>query len=232
MREIHVPLDLVVVSNNSFLIHNDLTLINQQMTLPKIEILINSLDSKSISKDRKQALEPLVKYVRSKVNSNNEISLNFICTHNSRRSHFSQIWAQAIASYFKVNNVVCYSGGTEATTLYPMVAETLQKNGFEIDVLAEGTNPIYSIKYSDNQHPIIGFSKTYDANFNPSAEFAAILTCSNADENCPFIEGAEVRIPITYEDPKVSDGTEIQVSVYNERSLQIATEMKYVFSKI
>jgi len=202
------------------------------MTLPKIESLIESLDASSISNERKHILEPLVNYIQSKVNINKEISLNFICTHNSRRSHFSQIWAQAIASYFKVNNVVCYSGGTEATALYPMVAETLQENGFEIDVIAEGTNPIYSIKYSDNQHPIIGFSKTYDVNFNPSTEFAAILTCSNADENCPFIEGAEVRIPITYEDPKVSDGTEIQVSVYKERSLQIATELKYVFSQI
>ena len=232
MREILVPLDPVVVSNNRCFLYNDLTLINQQMILPKIKILINSLDANSISNERKKALEPLVNYIQSKVNSKTDISLNFICTHNSRRSHLSQIWAQAIASYFKVNNVVCYSGGTEATALYPMVAETLQKNGFDIDILAEGINPIYSVKYSDNQHPVIGFSKTYDAKFNPSTEFAAILTCSHADENCPFIEGAEMRIPITYEDPKVSDGTEKQVSVYNERSLQIATEMKYVFSQI
>jgi arsenate reductase len=35
-----------------------------------------------------------------------------------------------------------------------------------------------------------------------------------------------------YEDPKVSDGTPQQQEVYQERSEQIATEMKYVFSKI
>ncbi len=202
------------------------------MTLPKIEALINSLDVSSISKERKQVLEQLVNYIQSKVNTKSEIRLNFICTHNSRRSHLSQVWAQTIAEYFKLNNVICYSGGTEATALYPMVAETLQRSGFKIEVIAEGTNPIYSIKYSDNQHPIIGFSKTYDSNFNPSSEFAAIMTCSHADGNCPVIVGAEKRIPITYEDPKVSDGTQEQESVYEERSLQIATELKYVFSKI
>ncbi|CAM4135406.1 low molecular weight phosphatase family protein [Gillisia hiemivivida] len=202
------------------------------MTLPKIEAIINSLDITSITQERKLLLAPLVVYIQEKLNSKSEIRLNFICTHNSRRSHFSQVWAQTIAEYFKVDNVICYSGGTEATALFPMVAETLQKSGFKIDVLAEGTNPIYSIKYSDNQHPIIGFSKTYDSNFNPSSEFAAIMTCSHADGNCPRITGAEIRIPITYEDPKVSDETQEQESVYKERSLQIATELKYVFSKI
>jgi arsenate reductase len=202
------------------------------MTLPKIEAIINSLDITSITQERKLLLAPLVVYIQEKLNSKNEIRLNFICTHNSRRSHFSQVWAQTISEYFEVDNVVCYSGGTEATALFTMVAETFQRSGFKIDVLAEGTNPIYSIKYSDNQHPIIGFSKTYTSQFNPSSEFAAIMTCSHADGNCPMISGAEIRIPITYEDPKVSDGTQEQESVYKERSLQIATELKYVFSKI
>jgi arsenate reductase len=46
-----------------------------------------------------------------------------------------------------------------------------------------------------------GFSKKYDDEFNPKSEFAAIMTCSQADGGCPFIAGAEKRIPITYEDP-------------------------------
>ena len=202
------------------------------MTLPKIEAVINSLDVTTISHERKKILAPLIAYIQTKIDSQSEIRLNFICTHNSRRSHLSQVWAQAIAEYFKLNNVICYSGGTEATALFPMVAETLKKSGFKIAVIAEGTNPIYSIKYADNQHPIIGFSKTYDSNFNPVSEFAAIMTCSHADGNCPIITGAEKRIPITFEDPKISDGTPQQVEVYAKRSLQIATELKYVFSEI
>jgi arsenate reductase len=58
------------------------------------------------------------------------------------------------------------------------------------------------------------------------------MTCSHADGNCPMITGAEKRIPITFEDPKISDGTVQQKEVYKERSLQIATELKYVFSEI
>jgi arsenate reductase len=45
-----------------------------------------------------------------------------------------------------------------------------------------------------------------------------------------FIAGAEKRIPITYEDP--FDNTPQQAEKYQERSLQIATEMLYVFSQI
>ena len=58
------------------------------------------------------------------------------------------------------------------------------------------------------------------------------MTCSHADGNCPFIAGAEKRIPITYEDPKLFDNTEQQAAKYEERSLQIATEMLYIFSQI
>ena len=202
------------------------------MILPKIESVINSLDTTSITQDRKQVLKPLINYIRSKENKESKISLNFICTHNSRRSHFSHVWAQAIAKFFKVNNVFCYSGGTEATALYPMVVETLKRSGFIVKATSNDTNPIYSIKYSDNAPPITGFSKTFDSEINPISNFAAILTCSDADENCPFIEGAETRIPITYEDPKSSDGTLEKQRIYMQRSLQIATEMKYVFSEI
>ncbi len=44
-----------------------------------------------------------------------------------------------------------------------------------------------------------------------------------------FIAGAEKRIPITFEDPKAFDNTPQQAEKYEERSLQIATEMFYVF---
>jgi arsenate reductase len=202
------------------------------MIYPQIETFINSLDVSSISEERQEKSLPLIDYIQSRVELEREVRLNFICTHNSRRSHFSQVWAQAIASYFNIEKVFCFSGGTEATALYPIVAETLERSGFNIKVISDENNPVYSIKYSDNMPPINGFSKTFDSEANPKSEFAAILTCSDADENCPFIEGAEIRIPITYEDPKASDGTPEQETVYKERSLQIATEMKYVFSEI
>ena len=202
------------------------------MLFPEIEKVINALDTSYIPVERKTILQPLINYIQEKVDKQQEVQLNFICTHNSRRSHLSQVWAQALAYYFGLKNVFCYSGGTEATALFPMAAKTLENSGFKISTISEGANPIYSIKYTENSHPIIGFSKTYDAEFNPDSKFAAIMTCSQADVGCPFIAGAEKRIPITYDDPKAFDSTPLQAAKYKERSIQIATELCYVFSQI
>jgi arsenate reductase len=197
-----------------------------------IEKEILSFHPENISQERTAILQPLIDYIQIKVSNQEEIRLNFICTHNSRRSHLSQVWAQTAAAYFNISTVFCYSGGTEATAMFPMAAKTLAKSGFKVKTLSEGSNPVYSIKYTDNEHPVICFSKTYDDEFNPQAEFAAILTCSSADDACPFIGGAEKRIPITFEDPKAFDNTPQQAEKYHERSMQIATELFYVFSKI
>lgn len=199
---------------------------------PEIEKVIGTLDFATITTERKIVLQPLIDFIQDKATNRQEIRLNLICTHNSRRSHLSQVWAQTAAAHFNIKNVFCYSGGTEATALFPMVVKTLEQSGFKIKTIAAGNNPIYDIKYGENQHPIIGFSKTYDDDFNPQSEFAAILTCSQADGGCPFIAGAEKRISITFEDPKEFDNTPQQAEKYQERSLQIATEMFYVFSQI
>lgn len=194
--------------------------------------VISKLDVQDISEERKAILKPLVEYVQGKVDENSAVRINFICTHNSRRSHLSQVWAQTMANYFHLNQVICYSAGTEATALFPMAAKALQNSGFQIKAISTNENPVYSIKFSENAHPIIGFSKALDDDFNPKTAFAAIMTCDSANEACPFVPGAEARIPITYLDPKAFDNTPQQAEKYTERSLQIATEMFYVFSQI
>ena len=131
------------------------------MLYPKIESQIKALDVSTISAERKNVVQPLIDYIQLKVDNNDIINLNFICTHNSRRSHLSQVWAQTIAVYFNLKNVFCYSGGTEATALFPVAAETLKNTGFKIKKLSNEANPAYSIKYAENAHPIIGFSKTF-----------------------------------------------------------------------
>jgi len=204
----------------------------QSILFLEIEKVIKQLNPQTISDERKAVLQPLSEFIQSKILNNQETRINFICTHNSRRSHLSQIWAQTMACYFEIKNVFCYSGGTETTALSVMVVETLKSSGFKINAISQNDNPIYSIKYADNEHPIIGFSKNLDDDFNPKSEFAAVMTCSQADGACPFIAGAEKRIPITFEDPKAFDNTLQQVEKYKERSLQIATELLYVFSQI
>lgn len=199
---------------------------------PKIETIIKEVSDFTISEERKKILNSLVEYIQQKAKDKEEIRLNFICTHNSRRSHLSQIWAQTMAIHFDIKNVICYSGGTEATAMFPKVAETLTNQGFQIQKLSETENPVYAVKYDDDSHPIICFSKTYDDVFNPSSKFAAIMTCSSADQGCPFIAGAEKRIAVKYEDPKTFDGTDLMNEKYAEKSLEISTEMHYVFSQI
>ncbi len=193
---------------------------------------IKKISEIKVSDDRKTVLNPLAEFIQNKLKNNEIINLNFICTHNSRRSHLSQIWAQTMAEYFGVKNVFCYSGGTEATAMFPKVAETLEKQGFQIQKISETENPVYAVKFSENCHPVIGFSKKYDDVFNPETGFAAIMTCSNADQGCPFIAGAEKRISVKFEDPKISDGTPEMDETYFRRSFEIASEMYYVFSKI
>ena len=198
----------------------------------KIREIIAQLSTERISEERKIILQPLIEFISSKISKNEEVRLNFICTHNSRRSHLSQIWAQTMANYYQIENVFCYSGGTEATAMFPKVVETLRNQGFEILKLSETENPVYAVKFAENEHAVICFSKKYNDDFNPKSAFAAILTCDSADENCPIVYGAETRISIKYEDPKKSDGTPEMNETYFNRSLEIATEMKFIFENI
>lgn len=193
---------------------------------------IEKIETKNINEERKITLIPMIEFIQQKVDNKQKVDINFICTHNSRRSHLAQIWAQTASAYFNIPQVNCYSGGTEETALFPQVSETLANQGFNILKISDNNNPVHAIKYYDNALPIIGFSKKYDSSFNPVSGFAAIMTCSQADGGCPFIAGAEKRIPITFEDPKISDNTPEQSQVYTERSLEIANEMFYVFSMI
>jgi arsenate reductase (thioredoxin) len=197
-----------------------------------ISEIITSFNAENISAERKEILSGLIQYIQTKKDNGENIRLNFICTHNSRRSHFSQIWAQSIAHHFGIKNVFCYSGGTEATAMFPKVSETLANQGFEILKLSETSNPVYAVNFAENEMPVICFSKTYNHNFNPKTQFGAIMTCNSADEACPVVFGAEARFPVKYDDPKVFDNTELQSSKYTERSLEIAQEMWWCFSQI
>lgn len=202
------------------------------LIFPDLQSTFESLNFDDINHDRKTNLLNLSKFIQGKLVSGQIVNLNFICTHNSRRSHFAQIWAQATAYYCNLDNVFCYSGGTEATALFPATAKALVESGFEIDYLSQGNNPIYMIKFADLLPPVIGFSKTYDHRFNPQSGFAAVMTCSHADDNCPVVTGAEMRFSLPFEDPKIYDGTALQSEKYLERSLQIATDMLFIFKNV
>ena len=199
-------------------------LLNLRKSIKKI-LQQNVLDK------RKDILDVLIDYIDEKYSKRQRVSLNFICTHNSRRSQFAQIWAHTAAAYYNLK-VSSYSGGIEVTAFDQRALASIIRSGF--DVHTEGNyNPIHYISYEKNvKSRLKCFSKLYADPVNKSDSFAAIMTCSSADRKCPLIKRAERRISIQYEDPKVFDDTPDEINKYDERSLQIASEFFYVFRKV
>ena len=185
-----------------------------------------------IPAERRAALGPLAGFVSEKVDAGQPSRLVFICTHNSRRSHMAQLWAQTAAAVFSVPAVETFSGGTEATAFNPHAVAALRRAGFLIEPFTDGKNPIYEVSFAPGMEPMQVFSKTLDTPPNPTDGFAAVMTCSDADRACPTVPGAAARIALPYDDPKASDGTAREAAAYEERCAQIAREMLWVFSQV
>lgn len=201
-----------------------------KIIIESVEKLISRFDE--IPHERKSLLATFSDYIAQNVKENKEVKLNFICTHNSRRSHMSQIWAQTASEYFSVPKIHCFSGGTEATAFNPRAVKSIRKFGFEVEMKDESDNPVYLVHFSYEKEPLQCFSKVYDDKFNPQNNYAAIMTCSHADENCPIVFGADARFPIKYNDPKEFDDTDLEESKYLERFEQIGIEMLFVFNNL
>jgi arsenate reductase (thioredoxin) len=181
---------------------------------------------------RKSELEEIAAFVTHKTQLGEKAKLIYICTHNSRRSHFGQIWAATAAEYYGISNVESYSGGTESTAFNERSVAAVRRAGFEVMKTTEGTNPIYHAKYDENGKQIVAFSKKYNDAANPQNDFCAIMTCNSADQACPVVFGASLRVATQYEDPKAFDDTPKEANMYDERCKQIATETLYLFSKV
>ncbi len=106
----------------------------------ELQTYIQNLEGEvsKISDDRKDDLRKITDYVRSE----DPPQLIFICTHNSRRSHFCQIWSVVLAHYLKISNVRSFSGGTEATAFNPRAVAAMERAGFKIEK-TEDKNPKY-----------------------------------------------------------------------------------------
>ena len=231
---------LISCGNNHSTPENTVTTVEQnekkEVFYPEIEAYIekNIGNFDEIEDERKAELKKLSLYIQSKKTKNEKVELIFICTHNSRRSHLSQFWAMVAADYYSVNDIYTYSGGTEATAFNPRSVACLQRAGFKINKEneAETENPVYEVSYKNNQNSVKGFSKKYNDESNPKENFAAVMTCSHADKNCPLVLGASFRVAIPYTDPKFADNSPKEEATYDERCKQIANEMFYIFSLI
>jgi arsenate reductase (thioredoxin) len=186
-----------------------------------------------IPRARREILDRIADFVDARRKAGEPARLVFICTANSRRSHLGQIWAAAAAAHVGVDGIETYSGGTEATAFDPRAIAALRRVGFVVEPRdGPEDNPRYGIAYAHDRPAIESFSKRYDHTVNPREDFVAVMTCSEADENCPLVPGAALRISLPYDDPKLADGTPAESHHYDERSQQIALEMLYLFSRI
>lgn len=248
MKTLYTSLLLVALVFGSF-INNERTGIYPEL---KDYIRIIRKDIDKIPENRKEQLEEVASYIKSNFSKGEKINLLFICTHNSRRSHMTQIWAQTAAEYYGIEGVYCYSGGTEATAFNARALKALTSAGFRINKISDNReeenvqikadfkivepskikNPVYEVAYSEKALSIKAFSKKYNDAFNPKDNFCAVMTCSQADKGCPMVEGASQRVSVPYEDPKKFDDTAGEESAYRESCKQIAVEMFYIFSLI
>ncbi|MCF0060450.1 protein-tyrosine-phosphatase [Dyadobacter chenwenxiniae] len=201
---------------------------------PKLSAYIDTIkeDFSKIPQDRVEALDKIAAFIQNQVKASQPVQLTYICTHNSRRSHFGQIWGATAAAYYNIPHVKTYSGGTEASAFNERAVAACERAGFDITKTSEGKNPVYAVSYGAGTEPLKAFSKKYDDASNPQSNFCAVMTCSQADEACPVVKGATARVAVPYNDPKAFDGTAQETAKYDERCKQIATETLYVFSKV
>ncbi len=185
-----------------------------------------------ITDDRKELLLSIANTILTEYLDREKINLNFICTHNSRRSQLAQVWSFFAIEYFNLKNIFTYSGGTETTSFHRNTVKCLQKTGFIFNVVDfSHQNPRYLISFEKTKKSILGFSKVHDHPQN-SYPFIAITTCNSADQNCPFIPDAIARFHLPYTDPKISDNTDLTEEIYLKTSKQIAGELYFIFKEV
>ena len=178
---------------------------------------------------RHQILKNVAAAITESIAQFGEARLNFICTHNSRRSQFSQVWGHFLAQEYDLP-ITAYSGGVEVTACNERTVASLSRMGMVID--SEGIdNPKYHVSWKGFK-PATLFSKVFDDVANPQQNSIALMTCDHADENCPFIPSAGKRLPLRYEDPKRYDDTERESSAYDETRDLIRAELDQIFALV
>jgi len=196
---------------------------------PYVQEVLAELDEVPV--ERQELLRQIAGVIVKRLAAGRTADLTFICTHNSRRSHMSQVWAQTAAYWFRLQNVRAFSGGTEVTACNCRTVLAMRRAGFAIEPQSDGENPLLLVRYAEDRPPVRVFSKLYNAAGNPRRDFIALMTCSSADRSCPKIEGAIARFPIHYMDPRLCDDTPEETAAYNARCREIAREMFFLMAE-
>ena len=179
-------------------------------------------------------IDSIAEWIAQQHQKDEKANVSFICTHNSRRSQFAQVWFKVVQIYAGMDIAYSFSGGTEVTACNERTIASLKRTGLKIKSQnSEADNPVYEVSFNNSPEPVLKlWSKVYNDDQNPSTDFAAVMTCDHADQNCPFIPGASIRVPLTYTDPKYADNTNEEAQAYDKTCKIIATDMIRLFNKI
>jgi UDP-N-acetylmuramate dehydrogenase len=186
-------------------------------------------DTDASPPERAVHLQRLADLIEESSQAKETLPVNFVCTHNSRRSQIAQVWTAVAAAWYGNSFVQAYSGGTEVTALHPNVVTALISLGFRVEDKDQNRHLIY---FSDAHPPVEGWSKRYDDPANPSTDFVAVMVCNDADTNCPFLPSAKERLAIKYTDPKFSDGSPEEAATYLQTAETIGAEVFSLFRRL
>lgn len=202
--------------------------------LPAVERYVQEVlaELDQVPPERQRLLREIAGVMVERLAAGATADLTFICTHNSRRSHMSQIWAQTAAYWFGLDRVRAFSGGTEVSACNCRTVMAMRRAGFDIQTERDGENPRLLVRYAPDRPPVRAYSKLYNADENPKRDFIALMTCSQADRSCPAVEGAIARFPIHYADPRLCDDTPEEATAYNARCREIAREMFFLMARV
>ncbi|NND06538.1 MAG: protein-tyrosine-phosphatase [Saprospiraceae bacterium] len=185
-----------------------------------------------ITDSRRAELADLASQMVALKTDKGSAKVTFVCTHNSRRSQLAELWLRTAASYYSINDLLAYSGGTASTAFNPRMVAALERFGFVLDKKEDVQNPTY-VEVSGSSHVQQKmFSKKYDAPYNPNQDFIAVMVCAQADRDCPFVPGAWARVSLPYLDPKVADDGPQEASAYDNKVKEIGREMLYLASQM
>lgn len=196
----------------------------------QIDLLSTQLDM--IDPSHQRSANQLAGWIAKNYTADKPLGVSVICTGNSRRSVMGAVIGNVAAAYWGLPNVKFHSGGTSPSACNARTIKALEEIGLKVVSTGQEAprgkagdpNPIYQILWGER----IGmqeFSKLYSHSENPQQDFAAILVCDEAEEVCPTVPGASIRLAAPYFDPKAYDNTSLETRKYAERRDDIGRMM-------
>lgn len=185
-------------------------------------LLTTSFDM--IESEHLQSINQLSDWIAKNWTPDSTLHVLITCTGNSRRSILGASMGNLAAAYYGFDNIRFHSGGTIPSAFNKRTIATLKEIGFQIEPTGDEAergdsktpNLIYLVKWGKGLEAV-EFSKRYNVKTNPQSDFSAIMVCSEADQECPTVPGASLRISMTFIDPKLYDEGAFEKSKYAER---------------